>query len=39
MLVGDAYSKPLIITIRFHNLHLDNIREVVDEIASYHEKD
>ncbi len=37
-LVGDARSRPPII-IRFHNLHTCNIREAMDEIASYHEKD
>jgi hypothetical protein len=27
------------ITIRSHDLHVDNIKRVVGEIASYHEKD
>ncbi len=37
-LVGDACFKPSII-IKSHNLHVGNIRGVVGEIASYHEKD
>ncbi len=37
-LVGDACFKPSI-TIRSHNLHEGNIRKVVGEITSYHEKD
>jgi hypothetical protein len=38
VLTSDAYSGPPN-TIRSHNLHVDDIREVVGEIASYHEKD
>ncbi len=38
MLARDACSRPPII-IRFHNLHVGNIRGVVREIASYHERD
>ncbi len=38
VLARDACSKPPII-IRFHNLHASNIRGVVHEIASYHERD
>jgi len=38
VLVGDACSKPLI-TIKFHDLHASNIRGVVGEITSYHERD
>jgi hypothetical protein len=34
-LVGDACSKPPI-TIRFHDLHSSDIREVVGKIVSYH---
>ncbi len=34
-MVGDACSK-LLITIRSHDLHVDNIRGDVGEIASYH---
>jgi hypothetical protein len=37
-LVGDACFKLPIIT-RFHNLHVGNIKAVVGEIASYHERD
>jgi hypothetical protein len=37
-LVGDACFRPPII-IRSHDLHLNDIRKVVSEIASYHEKD
>ncbi len=37
-LAGDACSKPPII-IRFHDLHVGNIRRVMGEIVSYHEKD
>jgi len=37
-LVGDACFRPLII-IRFHDLHVGDIIMVVDEIASYHERD
>jgi hypothetical protein len=36
MLARDVCSRPPII-IRFHNLHVDNIRKVVCDIASYHE--
>jgi hypothetical protein len=38
VLEGDACFKPPI-TIRFHDLHASDIRGVVGEIASYHEKD
>jgi len=38
ILVGDVCSKPPI-TIRSHNLHEGNIRKVVGEIVSYHERD
>ncbi len=38
MLANDAYSRPLII-IKSHNLHAGDIRGVVGEITSYHEKD
>jgi len=38
VLVGDVYSRPPII-IRSHNLHVGNIRGVVGEITSYHERD
>jgi hypothetical protein len=34
----NAYSKPSII-IKSPNLHIDNIREAVGEVPSYHEKD
>jgi hypothetical protein len=37
VLIGDVCFKPPI-TIRSHDLHVDNIRGVVSEIASYHEK-
>jgi hypothetical protein len=37
VLAGDAYSRPPII-IRSHDLHVNNIRRVVGEIASHHEK-
>jgi hypothetical protein len=37
-LVGDDCSKPPII-IRFHDLHANDIRRVVDEITSYHKRD
>jgi hypothetical protein len=37
-LVGDVCSKPPII-IRLHDLHVGNIRGVVGEIVSYHERD
>jgi hypothetical protein len=36
-LAGDVCSKPLI-TIKSHDLHPSNIRGVVGEIASYHER-
>jgi hypothetical protein len=38
VLIGDACSKPPII-IKSHDLHVNDIREVMGEIASYHEKD
>ncbi len=38
VLAGDAYSRPPII-IKSHNLHASDIRGVVDEIISYHERD
>jgi hypothetical protein len=38
VLASDACSRPPII-IRFHDLHVGNIRGAVGEIASYHEKD
>jgi hypothetical protein len=37
VLVGDACSRPPI-TIRCHDLHASDIREVVGEITSYYEK-
>ncbi len=37
-LVGDVYSK-LPITIRSHDLHVDDIIGAMGEIASYHKKD
>jgi hypothetical protein len=37
-LVWDVYSRPPI-TIKSHDLDANDIRKVVDEIASYHEKD
>jgi hypothetical protein len=37
-LVGDAYSRPSII-IRSHDLHVGDIRGVMGEMASYHERD
>ncbi len=37
-LVSDVCSKPPII-IRSHDLHADDIRRVVGEIAYYHKKD
>jgi hypothetical protein len=36
VLVSDAYSKPRI-TIRSHDLHVDNIRRAIGEITSYNE--
>jgi hypothetical protein len=38
VLVGDACSKPPII-IKFHDLHVGDIRGAMGEITSYHEKD
>jgi hypothetical protein len=38
MLVGDACFKPPI-TIRFHDLHVGDIKGVVGKIASYHKRD
>jgi hypothetical protein len=38
MLVGDVCSRHPI-TIRSHDLHAGDIRRVVDEIVSYHERD
>jgi hypothetical protein len=38
VLARDVYSRPPI-TFKFHNLYASNIRGVVGEIASYHEKD
>ncbi len=37
-LTGDAYYRPAT-TIRSHDLHVDNIKGAVGEIASYHKKD
>jgi hypothetical protein len=37
-LAGDVCSRPPI-SIRFHDLQLGNIRKIVGEITSYHEKD
>jgi hypothetical protein len=37
-LAGDACSRPPI-TIRFHDLHVDDIKGVMGEIISYHERD
>jgi hypothetical protein len=37
VLVGDAYSRPPI-TIRCHDLHVDDIRRAMSEKASYHER-
>ncbi len=37
MLVGDVCSRPPI-TIKSHDLHVDDIIGAVGEIASYHEK-
>ncbi len=36
--MGDACSRPPI-TIRFHGLHVGDIRGVVGEIVSYHKRD
>jgi len=38
VLVGDVYFKPFI-TFRSHNLHENNIKTIVDEKTSYHERD
>ncbi len=38
VLASDACSKPPI-TIGYHDLHVGDIRRVVGEIVSYHEKD
>jgi hypothetical protein len=38
VLISDACSR-LLITIKFHNLHVVDIRGVVGEIVSYHKKD
>jgi hypothetical protein len=38
VLAGDAHFRPPI-TIKFHDLHASDIRGVVGEIISYHEKD
>jgi len=38
MLVKNVCSRPLI-TIKSHDLHVGDIRRVVGEIVSYHEKD
>jgi len=35
--MGDAYSRPFI-SIKFHNLHANDIRKAVGEITSYHER-
>jgi hypothetical protein len=37
-MVGDVCSKPPII-IKSHDLHAGNIKKIVGEIVSYHEKD
>ncbi len=37
-LIGDVYFRPPI-TIRSHDLHVGNMKRVVGEINSYHEKD
>jgi len=37
-LVGDACSKPHI-TIRYHDLHVGDIRGAVGEVTSYHKRD
>jgi hypothetical protein len=37
-LASDVCSRPPII-IRFHNLHVGDIRRVVGEITSYHKRD
>ncbi len=38
VLVGDVYFKPPI-NIKYHYLHVGNIRGVVGEIVSYHDRD
>jgi hypothetical protein len=38
VLVGDACFRPPII-IKSHDLHASDIKGIVSEIASYHEKD
>jgi hypothetical protein len=38
VVVGDACSRPPIL-IRFHDLHANDIRGAMGEIASYHKKD
>jgi hypothetical protein len=38
MLASDVFPRPRI-TIRSHDLHASNIRRVVGEITSYHERD
>jgi hypothetical protein len=38
MLTVDVCSRPLII-IKYHNLHVGDIRRVMGEIVSYHDKD
>jgi len=38
MLTGDVCFRPPI-TIRFHNLHVGNIRGAMGVISSYHERD
>ncbi len=37
MLVGDACSKPPI-TIRFHDLHVSDIKRAMGEITFYHKR-
>jgi hypothetical protein len=37
-LMSDACSRPLVI-IKSHNLHVGDIRRVMGEITSYHERD
>jgi hypothetical protein len=36
--MGDTCSRPSI-TIKSHDLHVGDIRRIMGEIASYHEKD
>jgi hypothetical protein len=38
VLVGDSCSRTPV-SIRFHDLHVDDIKGVASEITSYHEKD